>query len=509
MIAAADIRRICMLDLISVNGMRESDKYTTEHGVSGRELMKRAGNAIFEAAAWVPPVAVVCGKGNNAGDGFVLAALLRRNGITCTIVLRERVFSGDGAFYYSECEAMRIPTVMWRDTETLRGYGSVADCIFGTGFRGEPDEESKRMIRMINESGAYTVSADINSGLNGDNGLADCAVRSDLTVSVGCLKTGHFLNMAKDMIREVRNADIGIRPVGITYGLAEAKDLKALFAKRPEFCNKGTWGTAVLIGGSVRFSGAVRLTNMAACAARCGSGVIRIGAPDCICNAVMPRILESTLFPLGSADGGILFSAEEFSGLILGARSAAFGMGIGNTAETAKALLWLLDHFSGTLVIDADGLNALHAIPDGCLRDRRFPTILTPHPGEFSRMTGLTVREILEDPIRTAEQYARKNSVILLLKGTASIVTDGERTVITDRGCAGMATAGSGDVLSGMIASLSSWMKDPLEAAMAAAWLNGRAGEIAQERYGDIAMIAGDTASCIPDALAEVRLAEN
>ena len=205
-------RRKNMIRILDVASMRESDAATIAAGTPGRELMARAGKAIFEAGDWKPPVAVVCGKGNNAGDGYVLAKRMAEAGMDCTLFLQEESFSADGGFWFAQCREAGIPVRMWRDTETLAGFGSVADCIFGTGFRGSVTGEAARMIDLINGSGAYVVSADINSGLNGDNGLAEKAVRSDLTVSVGFYQPGHFLNQAMDLMGRKVNCDIGIAP---------------------------------------------------------------------------------------------------------------------------------------------------------------------------------------------------------------------------------------------------------------------------------------------------------
>ncbi|MBP5222881.1 MAG: NAD(P)H-hydrate epimerase, partial [Lachnospiraceae bacterium] len=192
-----------MLDILSVENMRNSDSQTIAGGVSGRELMMRAGRAIFESVVWRPPVAIVCGSGNNAGDGYVLAKLLHYAGIDCTIMLLEERFSEDGKYYYEICResGIRINVLTMQDIFDVN-YSTIVDCIFGTGFKGPIRENSKAaaVIDSINKSGAYVVSVDINSGLNGDSGMAaGSCVRSDITVSVGSFKPGHFLSMAKDV----------------------------------------------------------------------------------------------------------------------------------------------------------------------------------------------------------------------------------------------------------------------------------------------------------------------
>ena len=175
-------------------------------------------------------------------------------------------------------------------------------------------------------------------------------------------------------------------------------------------------------------------------------------------------------------------------------------MGAGNTEETAKAVQYLLNHYEGTLILDADGLNALAGMHCEGLAEAKGQVILTPHPGEFSRLSGKSIEKILNNPIPLAEEFARNHQVTLLLKGPATVVTDGAETILTDRGAPGMATAGSGDVLSGILAAVAAVHPDiPVKAAAAAAWINGCAGEIAQAGTGDISMTAGDTAAAIPE----------
>lgn len=199
---------------VSVKTMRESDAYTIAHLVPSKELMRRAGEAIFRAARWKPPVAVVCGKGNNAGDGFVVAAYLKEAGISCTIFLLTEEFSEDGAYFFEKAAQAGVPAVRYAPGADLSAYGSVLDCLFGTGFRGAVAEPFADAIRAINRSGAYVVSADINSGLNGDTGLGELYVISDLTVSIGTFKHGHFRGLADRAMKEKINCDIGIVIVG-------------------------------------------------------------------------------------------------------------------------------------------------------------------------------------------------------------------------------------------------------------------------------------------------------
>ena len=172
--------------------------------------MYRAGKGIFEAADWKAPVGIVCGKGNNAGDGFVVALLLHEAGIPCELLLVSDTFSEDGRYYFDRCAAAGIPFRPYDGSEPLTGFGSLLDCLFGTGFSGEVRQPYRRVIERINESGAYVVSADINSGLNGDTGEGTAYVVSNLTVSIGSYKHGHFRGLADRAMKAKTNVDIGI-----------------------------------------------------------------------------------------------------------------------------------------------------------------------------------------------------------------------------------------------------------------------------------------------------------
>lgn len=518
-----------MIQLLSVADMRESDKTTIENGTASKELMYRAGVAIYDNVTSLSgPFAIICGNGNNAGDGYVLATLLHKVGLDCTLFRITERFSDDGRYYYDQCIALgikdvllpgstansaKIPAVEITKTilDMLSSYGTLVDCIFGTGFHGDVKEPERSVIEAINSlalSDNHTVvSVDINSGLNGDNGLCDICVHSDLTISIGNAKPGHYLASAKDVCAKLVNCDIGIKPIDNCKKiyLAEAADLKAIFAKRPHNCNKGTFGYIGLIGGSQLYSGAIRLANMAGCAMRSGAGVVKVAAPASLGNIIMPALLESTFYPLTDREGQLIFIQEEFEKL-LNLSAIAFGMGIGNTEETQKALEYLIKNYQGILIIDADGINALSTMDKCILKNAKCSIIITPHPKEFSRLTGLSVEEVLCKPINAAIQFANDYSITVLLKGTSTIITDGDTTYITDRGCAGMATAGSGDVLSGIMAAVCGYNRStPALAAVAASYVAGLAGELASKKYGDISLIASDTANHLPEAIKNIQ----
>ena len=274
---------------------------------------------------------------------------------------------------------------------------------------------------------------------------------------------------------------------------------KQMLATRPEDSHKGNFGYIALVGGSLEYSGAIRLASMANAAMRAGAGVATVAAPRSICSLIVPQILESTIYPLSDKGGELVFEKSEFDKLISKYDCIAVGMGIGNTEETRKAVDYLLTNYKGILIIDADGLNALAGFEDRIrkLKESNAQIILTPHVGEFKRL-------ITND--ESAEEFALKTDTIVLLKGHTTTVTNGMRTYKVTCGCAGMATAGSGDVLSGILSAIcASNKKELMEAVAAGAYINGIAGEIAQKKSCDITMIASDTAGAVKEAIMKIK----
>ncbi len=493
-----------MIPVISVENMRASDAATIQNEIPSRELMKRAGDGIFAAVSqWREPVAVVCGSGNNAGDGYVVALNLQRDGIECELLLLDEKFSEDGLFYFNQCIEAGINWRIVDESETFEGYGTIVDCIFGTGFHGAVRGKAKALIDAMNASSAYVVSADINSGLSGDSGKGSTFVESDLTVSIGYYQPGHFLHQAKDARRALVNCDIGIKAIEEPFMLWEEADVAAVLGNRKNCSHKGDYGYVTILGGSEAYSGAVKLANLGAAAARAGAGVVRLAAPAELGKAISPYILESTFFPMASKEGALAFDEGQLAQLIVHQRALAFGMGVGRSEEIGKILSYLLSAESKglKLIIDADGLYPFSTDTEllNQLKTTSAQVILTPHVLEFSRLCKMPVEEILEQPIKAAKNFAAEYHVTLLLKGPTTIITDGSKVYLSDRGCPGMATAGSGDVLSGVLAAMAGYIASPIEAATAAAFVTGMAGELAQAETNPISMVASDTASCVKE----------
>ena len=493
-----------MIKVFSRSAVRKSDAEKISSGTPGKELMRRAAEGIADHITKGGKVAVVCGKGNNGGDGFALALILSERGSDCTVFTLSDVFSPDGEFYYKKCAGKGVKIEAFCENTDLSSFDTVVDCIYGTGFKGALTGVPKIAALKMNNSGKRIISADINSGLDPDSGISDLCVVSDLTVSIGFYKPGHFLGMAKDVIKNKVNVDIGLEPPDNPYGVYEKADAAKALKKRPAFCNKSDFGYIAIVGGCRRYGGAVKLACMANAAMRSGAGVVKAAVPDVIAAGLSSRVIESTVFPLSSENGYIAFSEDEIKELIRGVKVVAFGMGAGQSEGVKRTLIYLLENFTGTLVIDADGLNALSRMGADRLKTAKCKTVLTPHVKEFSRLTGKEINGILSDPISAAKDFAKEYGSVVLLKGTATVVTDGDTVNIADTGCSGMATAGSGDVLSGITAALCGYNEDILTAVTAAAYINGRAGELAEKKTNCVSMIASDTVSCIPEAITEL-----
>lgn len=289
-----------------------------------------------------------------------------------------------------------------------------------------------------------------------------------------------------------------------TYGI-EAKDIKEKLKERPSDVNKGDFGYVGIMGGCLEYSGAIKLANLSASAMRAGCGVVRLIIPKGIAEIVAPYLLEQTIFPLDNNDNKIVYSEEEINAALIKLKAVAIGMGWGQSTEYEKILEYILNNYQIPVIIDADGLNTISKMDMDILKNTECKVILTPHLKEFERLSKIKMEDIKQDEINIAKEFAKRYNVILLLKGPTTIVTDGERVFLVKRGCSGMATAGSGDILSGILIGLLGYNDADLYTIATGAYLNGVAGELAQQKYTDISMIASDTGKCIPEAVKLIR----
>ncbi len=487
----------------SITQIKEAEERAIKSGVSSTELMQRAGRALASEVLRImkekkiSDVLFVCGGGNNGGDGFAAARFLELQGVDVAVLCLAGKFSHDCAE-----EAKKYTGVLFGRIPRRR-YALIVDCILGTGLRSAPSGDAAALIEFINGSGAYVISCDLPSGLS-ENGVAlSPCVRADRTFTVGGMKNALLLADGADVAGECGLLDIGLSPRGGAE-VWESGDVKALFPPRKSHSNKGNYGSVAILA-TCNILGAPLLA--AGAALRSGAGYTDIY----MTSASVPCEDAEKLASLRAADElhralcAAKYPACRFSfydGEPIFANAAAFGMGAGVGEGTRNILGELLSGYRGTLVLDADALNTLALSNSvGLLREKQCSVIVTPHIKEFSRLTGRTADEILAGPIGLAEAFAREYGVTVVLKNNRTVITDGERTAINLAGSPALAKGGSGDALAGLLAGTCARGVPPFEAACAACFLIGRAGELAEQEFGQYCATASDVIEFLPKAL--------
>lgn len=492
-----------MKKIIFAKSAMEADKEAIDLGVSSLLLMERAAKGVSDSYFWNGITAIVCGVGNNGGDGYALACILHDAHKPVDVFYVGLPCTDDAMHYKNKCVDMGI-SVREYTYGCLRRYDTIVDCIFGVGLNRAAEGRVAHVIDELNSAGAYIISADIPSGLFADNGLCGPCVKADMTVTFSGIKPGHLLNNGIDMCGRVIECDIGTAPVPCAF-VIEKDDLKPIFTERKRNSNKGSFGYVSIIGGCEKYTGAAKLANMAASAMRVGAGVVRLCVGRSLTGSVSPYLLESTLYPLADDDGFISFAPNELDGALAGTRAVSLGMGMGDGKDIERVVSYIIENYGGNLVVDADALNAVSRIGCDILRMAKGRVTITPHPGEFARLCGCSTTDVLADPIGMARGFARRYGIIVLLKGCTTVVTDGDTVYLCDKGCAGQATAGSGDVLSGVLCGLLGYSDAQLLAVAAGAYVCGEAGRLAQEQVGAHSMIASDTVSKIHEVIREMQ----
>lgn len=509
------------LKVLNAEQMRNVDSYTINSiGIPGVVLMENAGRAVVDAMEDFfeedchMRVAVFCGKGNNGGDGFVIARHLAARGHDPVIILLAQLsnLEGDALINAEVAEKIGLEIREVPDQEALssldydpRDFEVIVDAIFGTGLNSAVRGHFLGAIDLINSSGVPVVAVDIPSGLSSDSGeLLGPAVEADLTVTFAYPKLGLVLPPASTIAGEVIVADISIPESAEgqemqTYLITD--DLVAsLHLPREKDSHKGSFGHLLVVAGSPGKAGAAAMVGKSAL--RAGSGLVTIGVSSGLLNTVDCMSLETMTIPLAETDG--LLSEEALEAILdaLSDKSAlAIGPGMGTAESTRRLVYRIVESVELPMVIDADAINAF-AGDASKLRSDKCEIVITPHPGEMARLLGITTEEVQRDRVEIARKLARENKIIVVLKGYRTIVASPEGEVfINMSGNAGMATAGSGDVLTGLIGSFLG-MKDltALEATIAAVYLHGLAGDMAAEEKGQSALIAGDLIDFLSDA---------
>lgn len=490
-----------MLKVLSTSMMREADQYTIDNLTTLEDLIMKAGRAVFQSHKFMGKTLIIIGKGNNGGDGLALANILKDEGHDVEILQLFKLSSPILLALLSTAIEKHIPVFEYSDDFNFIGYDTFVDAIFGIGFKGEINEPVKSVINKINSLETFTISIDINTGLDADTGKTNLAVLSDLTVALGYLKPGHFLNDAKDYIYSLACNNIGIPYEKETYYLYTGDDLKQIFKKRKYNSNKSTYGYVGIFGGSYKYSGSIKLSSLGEAALRLGCGVTRIIAPQSIADSILPYILESTLYPIESDElGNFVFNEGEIEEATKGLSALAFGMGISDTLDNIKILEYILNNYDKKLLIDADGINTLAKLDLELINNSYASIVLTPHVKEFSRLINVSVGDILLDPIKYAKEFTLKYKCTLLLKGTTTIVSNRGKIYLISTGSPALSKGGSGDILSGVIVGIMGY-NNSIDSTLAGAFLFGLAGDILNKKYGSYTSIPRDVIEVLKELL--------
>ncbi|MBI3301802.1 MAG: NAD(P)H-hydrate dehydratase [Deltaproteobacteria bacterium] len=493
-------------------------------------LMERAGagatEALLNAFPHVrkSPVLIVAGKGNNGGDGFVIARLLKKQGITCEVILaaRKAGIKGDAlrnltAFLrmrgrVTEVTEVTEPAQLDLVQDKLSRCGLVVDALLGTGLNSPVQGLLAALIDLINASGVPVVAVDIPSGLDADRGESlGTAIQAELTVTFGYPKLGQIGDPGAAYVGNLMVVDIGIAPEALARvkpqtTLLTAEAVGALVRARRRAAHKGDFGHLVVLAGARGKSGAALLCGGAAL--RVGTGLVTLAGPNSL-NAVFSSVLiEAMTIPLPERpDGSLSLDEGAMAQALQGKSAVAFGPGVGVSADTIRLVRWLLTQSERPLVIDADGLNCL-ATDLSVLRDARIPVILTPHPGEMARLVNTSNAEVQAHRLEVARTFATQHRCHLVLKGSHTVIAapDG-RAWINPTGNPGMASGGMGDVLTGILGGLLAQGYPPEEACMLGVFLHGYAGDLTAQEKGEAGILARDLIERLPGGLRALRQA--
>ncbi|MCR4426842.1 MAG: NAD(P)H-hydrate dehydratase [Firmicutes bacterium] len=501
-----------------------------QFGVAGIALMENAGASVARAAfrilAGEPggcparfSVVVFAGRGNNGGDGFVAARHLLGAGFNVRVYLlgESRNVEGDAGANLSILRSMGVcpeelcddsPEHLWADVgATVRDAHVIIDAMLGTGARGEPSPAILRAIAIIRACARPVIAVDIPTGVDADTGACTSqCVRADTTVTFGLPKIGLVSYPGREFAGLIVVSPIGIPEAllespAIQTNLTTPENVRAALRRRAPDDHKGDFGRVLVVAGSRGMAGAAALASSATL--RSGAGLCVLACPELILDSLAAKVTEVILTPVPCTQAGSV-SAEAIPHILTHARgcdAVVAGPGLGATDDTRAVVEALIRECPVPLVVDADGINVL-AGNSAAFKAARSGVVVTPHPGELGRLMGVTPAEINSDRLRWAREAARTTGAVVVLKGAGTVIArpDGE-AFINPMGNPGMATAGSGDVLAGVVGSLLAQGGEPFPSAVAGVFIHGLAGDLAAREMGQAGMVAGDMLLTLPRAI--------
>ncbi|MCL1880987.1 MAG: NAD(P)H-hydrate dehydratase [Oscillospiraceae bacterium] len=518
--------------LVTIEQMRNAESNAVKRGVSHADLAGNAATACFEElcrhlpALTTQTVALLCGKGMNGGDGMLLASLLKESGVEVLCVfVDQKPSSGLSGEIYSRLSSS-LTSVIYSSTdsnpnlETDTGSGSkipealksvlqnadiIVDCVYGFGFSGELPSTIGKLFRFINDHcSGLKFSIDLPSGLNADTGeISSDAFKPDVTLVLGAFKKGMLSHPAFDCLGDCVLLNIGLIPSDFScndnHDAYEAKfttpEILALRKRLQKSAHKGNNGRLLNISGSERYIGAALLSTKAAI--KTGAGLVTLITPEKVVTAIASEVPEAIFVPI-KADAR--FNGKDFQDELQSAGAIICGCGLGDTEKTRKIVTFVLQNSQNPIILDADGINSI-CDNINVLGMSSAKVIVTPHPGEFSKMTGLSVTEIQKNRIDYARLFSKEAGVIVVLKGVNTVIAEPSgRVYVNPTGNAGLSKAGTGDVLTGIIGALVASGTPPYEAAIIGVYLHG----CAADELSKVKSLWGITASDVAEEIARL-----
>jgi ADP-dependent NAD(P)H-hydrate dehydratase / NAD(P)H-hydrate epimerase len=509
--------------------MQAIDRYTIDEiGIPGIVLMENAGqgvvDTVMEHFQATRKISILCGTGNNGGDGFVVARLLTNLGrkVNTYVIGDSKRISGDAKINFDIILKMGIKIVEIKEVKDLAELRIklahshlIVDALFGTGLSSAIRGINVDVIEIVNELQIPVVSIDLPSGLCADHGrILGSVIKADFTVTFGFPKICHFLYPSKNYVGELVIVDISIprnlkliKDINVEYASSDI-DFHLFIQPRAKESHKGTYGHILVVGGSPGMTGAPIMTSQSAL--RTGAGLITCAVPKSLNHIFETQSIEAMSLPLLETEEKTISikNLDEIKSFIDRRKinALAVGPGISTQEETCSFIKEMIRQIDIPMVIDADALNAISMQENlDFLKDNSSIRILTPHPGEMARLIKKNVNEILNDPIEIAKDFVERYGVILILKCTPTIILSPDgRVYINSTGNPGMASGGSGDVLTGIVAALVCQMEDPVKASILGVYLHGLSADLAVEEIGEISLVASDIIDYIPDAINEI-----
>lgn len=530
-----------MIKVATAHEMMDIDRVAiSKYGIAGTELMERAGHACVDKIKEIyfnsnlithnSKLYVLCGGGNNGGDGFVIARILHGEGrnVNAYLSVPASKLKGDTQINYIRAKKAGVPIFPIKRFLSLSFQANlpvgrqvspglttqnslIIDALFGTGLSKEVRKPLSNVIKKVNSLSSPVLSVDIPSGISSDTGqVMGSAIKAGHTVTFGLPKRGHLLYPGAEYTGRLSIADIGfpqklLTSSKIKVNLIQKADAFSLMPQRPKDSHKGTYGHVLIIAGSRGKTGAALMAAKACL--RTGAGLVTIGIPDSLVDTFQARVTEEMILPLPDKGNGTLSSvAAKVILYFLKKRGnvLAIGPGISNDKEISEVVCDLIKGSNVPIVIDADGLNAI-AGNTSILKKSGAPVILTPHSGEMARLLNGKTENLYDDRINTAITFAKKTKTYLVLKGAPAInAAPSGDSFINSTGNPGMSTAGVGDVLTGMISAFLAQGLSPRDASILGVYMHGKAGDIAAAKKGEHSLIASDIIKAIPSAFKSI-----